>query len=98
VFYFLIGLVLIQTGKDALLRKMPLQQRVLKKPTVMCRHEQFALKLGTEDEVFKRKWKIKHTHGWIVSMLLIADTSPTPHLIKYIHKLITLDYCWMVGI
>ena len=62
VFYFLIGLVLIQTAKDARLRKIPLQRPVLKKPTVMYRYKEFIQEMNVERQEILRKREIAHIH------------------------------------
>ena len=64
-----IDLVLIQTGKDAPLRKIPLQPHVLKKVMVIYRCKLFVLKLNVERQEILRKTKFEHTHGYFVSML-----------------------------
>lgn len=64
-----IGKGKIQTGMDAQLRKILLQQRILKKPTVMYRYKEFIQEMNVERQEILRKTKLEHTHSWIVSML-----------------------------
>lgn len=73
MFYFLISLVLIQTDKDAPLRKILLQQLVLKKPTVMYRYKEFIREMNVERQEILRKRKIEHNQKKKVVSLLWKD-------------------------
>jgi hypothetical protein len=46
---------------------MPLQQQVLKKPTVMYRYKEFIQEMNVERQIFLRKIRKAHTQGRIVS-------------------------------
>ena len=58
VYYSPTDSVLIQTGKDALFRKMPLQQRVLKMPMDMYLLRSFVLEMNAEAQEISIKLKI----------------------------------------
>ena len=53
-----IGKERIRTGKEAQFRKMPLQQLVLKKPTVMYRYKKFIQEMNVEKQELFCKRKI----------------------------------------